>query len=44
MERSFLAAWQIVDHADRLALATKKKITVPLIKQVLESLENTGDP
>ena len=43
MERSFLAARQIVDHADRLALATKKKITVPLIKQVLENLENTGD-
>ena len=43
MERSFLAARQIVEHADRLALATKKKITVPLIKQVLENLENAGE-
>ena len=43
MERSFSAARQIVDLADRLALATKKKITVPLIKQVLENLKNTGD-
>lgn len=39
MERSFLAARQIVENADKLALAEKKRITVPLIKRVLESLE-----
>lgn len=35
MERSFAAARDIVDRADRLALAEKKAITVPLMRQVL---------
>jgi len=39
MERSFLAARQIVEKADQLALIEKKRITVPLIKRVLESIE-----
>lgn len=36
MERSFLAARQIVSAADELALAEKKGVTIPLMKRVLE--------
>jgi chromosomal replication initiation ATPase DnaA len=43
MERSFLAVQQIVENADRLALATKQKITVSLMKQVLKNLESSRD-
>ena len=43
MERSFLAVQQIVENADRMALASKKKITVNLMKQVLKNLEGSGD-
>ena len=43
MERSFLAVQQIVENADRMALASKKKITVTLMKQVLENLEGFGE-
>ncbi|NQW00666.1 MAG: DNA replication protein [Rhodospirillales bacterium] len=38
MERSFFAARQIVDKADQMAMAEKKRITVPLMKQVLKTL------
>jgi chromosomal replication initiation ATPase DnaA len=43
MERSFLAVQQIVENADRMALASKKKITVNLMKQVLKNLEGSGE-
>lgn len=36
MERSFLAAQQVVERADQMALAEKKRITVSLMKLVLE--------
>ncbi len=35
MERSFAAARDIVDRADRLALAEKKAISIPLMRRVL---------
>ncbi|MDB5491538.1 MAG: Chromosomal replication initiator protein DnaA [Micavibrio sp.] len=35
MDRSFAAARDVVDRADRLALAEKKAVTVPLMRQVL---------
>lgn len=35
MERSFAAAVDIVDRADRLALAEKRNIGVPLLRQVM---------
>lgn len=40
MERSFIAARDIVVMADKLALAQKSKITVPLMRQVLAVLQN----
>ena len=43
MERSFSAARQLVDVTDRIALSEKKRITVPLIKRVLNMSENEGD-
>ena len=43
MERSFLAARQIVELTDRLALVEKKRITVPLMKRVLENLNIPED-
>ncbi len=43
MERSFSAARQLVEGADRMALSEKKKITVPLIKRVLNMSENEGE-
>lgn len=36
MERSFAAARELVATADRLALAERRRITVPLMKRVLE--------
>ncbi|MBU0800670.1 MAG: DNA replication protein, partial [Alphaproteobacteria bacterium] len=35
MERSFAAAVSLVDRADRLALAEKRNIAVPLMRQLL---------
>jgi len=43
MERSFSAARQLVDVTDRIALSEKKRITVPLIKRVLNMTENEGE-
>ena len=43
MERSFAAARQLVEIADRIALSEKKRITVPLIKRVLIMSENEGE-
>ncbi len=40
MERSFSAARDIVDYADRLALAEKKPISVPLMRKVLNDLQD----
>jgi len=40
MERSFSAARDIVVTADKMALAQKSKITVPLMRQVLAILQN----
>ncbi len=42
MERSFLAVQKIVENADSMALASKKKITVNLMKQVLKNVEGSG--
>ena len=42
MERSFLAVQQIVENADRMALASKKKITVTLMKQVLKKMDGSS--
>jgi chromosomal replication initiation ATPase DnaA len=42
MERSFGAAREIVAAADRLALATKKPISVPLMRQVLAGLQESA--
>lgn len=39
MERSFAAARDIVEMADRLALAEKKPISVPLMRKVLNDLQ-----
>ncbi len=43
MERSFPAARLVVEKADELALREKKRITVPLIKRVLEAVEQEED-
>jgi len=40
MERSFASARDIVKLADKMALAQKSKITVPLMRQVLAVLQN----
>lgn len=39
MERSFVAARDIVENADKLAYARKKGISIPLIRQVLAELQ-----
>lgn len=39
IERSFMAISNIVDIADKLALAEKKSITIPLLKEALNLLE-----
>lgn len=41
MDRSFAAAQALVAEADRLSLAEKRAITVPLVKR---ALERTGSP
>lgn len=43
MERSFAAAVDIVDRADRLALAEKKNIAVPLMRQLLLQMAEQED-
>lgn len=40
MDRSFSAARDMVEAADRLALAEKKPVTVPLIRRVLLQMES----
>ncbi|MEC7028278.1 MAG: DNA replication protein, partial [Pseudomonadota bacterium] len=35
MERSFAAAYELVEAADKLALAEKRGISVPLVRRVL---------
>lgn len=40
MERSFSAAKQIVEQADRAALAAKKPVTISLLRQVLAGLQD----
>lgn len=40
MERSFEAAHDVVDTADRLALAEKRPVSVPLMRRVLTGLQN----
>jgi len=42
MERSFSAARKLVDVTDRLALSEKKRITIPLLKRVLNMSDNEG--
>jgi chromosomal replication initiation ATPase DnaA len=39
MERSFAAAEALVDRADRAALADKRSVTVPLMRNLLQSKE-----
>ncbi len=43
MERSFAAARQLVVQSDKLALSERKRITVPLIKRVLDLLKLEGE-
>lgn len=43
MERSFAALNRFVDMADDLSLAHKKNITVPLARQVLNQIDETGE-
>jgi hypothetical protein len=40
MDRSFAAARDIVDRADRLALGEKRGISVPLMRQVLSTSQD----
>ncbi len=42
MERSFAAAREIVSLADRIALAGKRKITIPLMREVLSLMQQGG--
>jgi chromosomal replication initiation ATPase DnaA len=42
MERSFKAARDIVDLADKKALAEKRRISVPLMREVLSELQFSG--
>jgi DnaA regulatory inactivator Hda len=43
MERSFATARQLVDLSDKITLSEKKRITIPLIKRVLDLIEIEGD-
>ena len=40
MERSFVAARDIVENADKMAYAKKKGISIPLIRQVLADMQS----
>lgn len=44
MERSFAAARDLVPAIDRAALASGRKVTVPLVRVVLEDLERRARP
>ena len=39
MERSFAAAQQVVEYTDKLALSEKRKISVPLMRKVLNDIQ-----
>jgi len=43
MERSFAAARALVAALDRHALAARRRITIPLAREVMETLNETGD-
>jgi chromosomal replication initiation ATPase DnaA len=43
IERSFVALRQLVDAVDKLAMAEKRRITVPLVRQVLHDLNKTDE-
>lgn len=43
VERSFGALGRLVERADKMAMAEKRRITVPLIRQVLRELEETDN-
>lgn len=43
MERSFAAARDIVEMADRLALAEKQKISLPLMRRVLDIAQGSAE-
>lgn len=43
MERSFAEARRLVDLADRAALAARRSITIPLLRDVLERQQASGD-
>ncbi|MCB1721856.1 MAG: DNA replication protein [Alphaproteobacteria bacterium] len=40
MERSFVAARDIVENADKMAYARKKRVSIPLVRQVLTDLQS----
>jgi DnaA regulatory inactivator Hda len=40
MERSFKAAYRLIQDVDNLSLAEKRKITIPLIKRIFEKHES----
>jgi DnaA regulatory inactivator Hda len=42
IERSFAALGRFVEAADKLAMAEKKRITIPLVRRVLEQLSDNG--
>ncbi|MBC8267516.1 MAG: DNA replication protein [Rhodospirillaceae bacterium] len=43
IERSFVALGQLVDGVDKMAMAEKRRITVPLVRQVLHDLNKTDE-
>ena len=43
MERSFQAARTLVDTTDRTALAGKRQITVPLVRDVLAKINDESE-
>jgi chromosomal replication initiation ATPase DnaA len=40
MIRTFAAAEKLVHTVDRTALATKRRVTIPLLREVFETMEN----
>lgn len=42
MERSFAAAQQLVEYTDKLALSEKRRISVPLMRKVLNDIQQAG--
>ena len=43
MERSFAAAHALVAALDRHALAARRRVTIPLARDVMEQLNECGD-